>query len=106
MKDENGNLLGIAEVRERLIDGRPLVLNEDANWNNEIKKTKEDYLEKYMAKNLYWLQCPADSKFNVESRYRINKERYISLVPSGFRPFGSVVDVVTTDPEYFWQKPK
>ena len=43
--DEKGVMLGIAEVRERLIDGRPLVLNRDANWNNESKQTKEYYLE-------------------------------------------------------------
>ena len=110
VKDENGNFLGIAEVRERLIDGRPLVLNDDANWNNQSKQTKEDYLENYMAKNLYWLQCPADSKFNVESRYRDSQETYISLVPTGFSIFGKsyrklASNIVTTDSNYFWQKP-
>ena len=40
VKDENGNLLSIAEVRDRLIHNKPLVLNEDANWNNQKKQTK------------------------------------------------------------------
>ena len=53
VKDEKGNFLGIAEIRERLINNKPLVLNEDANHNNETKQTKEEYLENYMAKNLY-----------------------------------------------------
>ena len=53
--DENGLLLHPGEVRERLIKGLPLVLNEDANWNHKTKQTKEGYLENYMAKNLYML---------------------------------------------------
>ena len=83
VKDENGNLLSIEEVRERLIADRPLVLNEDANWNNQNKQTKAQYLDSYMAKNLYWLQCPVDSRFNPESRYRNTNQTYISLRPSG-----------------------
>ena len=43
VKDEKGNFLGIAEVRERLINNQPLVLNEDANHNNDTKQTKEEY---------------------------------------------------------------
>ena len=66
--DENGTLLGIAEVRERLIDGRTLVLNEDANWNHESQQTKEHYLENYMAKNLYYIECVTENRFNPESR--------------------------------------
>ena len=38
MRDENGNYLNIEEVRERLVNGKPLVLNEDANWN-KMKKS-------------------------------------------------------------------
>ena len=108
VKDENGNFLGIEEVREHLIAGKPLVLNEDANWNNEQKQTKENYLENYMTKNLYWLQCPADSKFNAESPYRNTNGKYISLVPSGFKVWDKpymAKSLETTDVNYFWQKP-
>ncbi len=28
----------------------PLILNEDANWNNIRTETKEDYLDYYMAR--------------------------------------------------------
>jgi hypothetical protein len=84
VKDEKGNFLSISEVRERLIDSRPLVLNEDANWNNQTKQTKEDYLMNYMAKNLYWIQVPIENKFNPESRYRNNVNRYVSLLPTGY----------------------
>jgi hypothetical protein len=53
--DENGVMLSIAEVRERLRTDQPLQLNEDANWNNKSKQTKEYYLDTYMAKNLYYI---------------------------------------------------
>jgi hypothetical protein len=108
VKDENGHFLSIEEVRERLIGGQPLTLNSDANWNNQTAETKEKYLDTYMAKNLYWLQCPADSRFNVESRYRNSRETYISLKPSDYEsstPFEDANGTVVHDPEYFWQKP-
>ena len=35
----------------------PLILNEDANWNNIRTETKEDYLDYYMAKNLYIIEA-------------------------------------------------
>jgi len=109
VKDENGNLLGIEEVRERLIDSKPLVLNEDANWNNEQKETPDVYWE-YMSKNLYWLQCATDSKFNTESPYRDTNATYVSLVPTGFAAWGKSYSyfpksLETTDSNYFWQKP-
>jgi hypothetical protein len=106
VKDENGTFLSISEVRERLIGGRPLVLNEDANWNNEVKLTKEDYLYNYMAKNLYWIQVPVYSMFNPESRYRNNVNQYVSLLPIGYtRSNMENMGTITHDPEYFWQKP-
>jgi hypothetical protein len=110
IKDENGNLLSITEVRDRLISNKPLVLNEDANWNNQNKQTKENYLESYMAKNLYWIQCVDNSRFNAESRYRQNENNYIALMPLGFEvdlPQGIInPKYVTHNPDYFWQKPE
>ena len=44
--DENGIMLSVQEVRERLRDGRPVILNEEANWNNQQKITKEYHLFK------------------------------------------------------------
>jgi len=35
VSDDKGNLLNIEEVRNRLVNGGPLVLNPDANWNNK-----------------------------------------------------------------------
>jgi len=106
VKDENGIFLSISEVRERLIDGRPLILNEDANWNNHTKQTKENYLMNYMAKNLYWIQVPVNSIFNPESRYRDDVNEYVSLLPIGYtRSNTTIMGTITHNDEYFWQKP-
>lgn len=110
IKDEDGNLLSIAEVRERLIASKPLVLNDDANWNNQSKQTKEDYLDTYMAKNLYWFECVDYNRFNPESRYRKIDNQYIALKPIGFRDNATgktkSSTIVTHDAEYFWQAPQ
>lgn len=104
--DEQGVMLGIAEVRERLIEDRPLVLNEDANWNNESKQTKEHYLEYYMAKNLYYFECVVESRFNPESRYRYAGSKYVRLLPLGFEKQDEEWVKNTHDEGYFWQAPK
>lgn len=102
---ENGVMLGIGEVRERMRDGRPYFLNEDANWNNEVPQTKEHYLDVYMAKNLYYVTCSERSEFNTETQYE-GKEplRYVALLPEGY-----VNDmnyrITTTNDDWFWASP-
>ena len=104
--DENGTMLSIAEVRERLINDQPLVLCETANWNHESQQTKEYYLETYMAKNLYYFVCKKLNRFNPESLYRNNDSADdVRLIPVGFVNNNWKCDT-TTDPEVFWAKPK
>ena len=55
--DENDTMLSIAEVRERLRTDKFLKINDYANWNHRSKQTKENYIDRYMAKNLYYLVC-------------------------------------------------
>lgn len=107
VQDEAGNFLSIAEVRHRLKHNLPLVLNDDANWNNESSQTKEGYLETYMAKNLYWFQAIVDSQFNPESQYRAMGHKYVALIPQGFtnHVIKASTDVITCDEAYFWQSP-
>ncbi|MCM1108231.1 MAG: leucine-rich repeat protein [Clostridium sp.] len=99
--DENGVPLHPGEVRERLIQDRPLILNEDANWNHEVVQTADHYLKSYMAKNLYWITACQHSVYQSESKSGC-RSRMICLVPDGFLSF----DGTTSDDAYFWQAPQ
>lgn len=79
--DDKGNPLGIQEVRKRLINDEPLVLNADANWNRTILQTKEHYLKYYMAKNLYRLQTPLASEYDTETWKKGKEVTYVELLP-------------------------
>ncbi|MDO5421485.1 MAG: hypothetical protein Q4F50_15690 [Bacteroides sp.] len=87
--DENGIMLNVQEVRERLRDGRPVILNEEANWNNQQKITKEYYLDSYMAKNLYSIKaddvllCPSDPNAEnfFQAKYVVNDDTWFWQSP-------------------------
>ena len=79
--NEHGELLSIEEVRERIIHEKPLILNPDANWNNKNAQSKDYYLLTYMAKNLYLLECPVNSAYNMETRANGKEISYIQLAP-------------------------
>ena len=105
VSDEKGNLLGLSEVRERLVKGLPLVLNDDANWNNKNKETKAMYLDSYMAKNLYQLECPIEFRFGEESKGG-KWSKYILLKPHGYDSFRARhTEYITEDENQFWQTP-
>lgn len=79
--NEKGELLGIQEVRERLINDEPLILNPTANRNRESSQTKEGYLHEYMAKNLYRLTVPVNSMYNTETNEKNKTIEYVQLLP-------------------------
>lgn len=102
ISDDKGNLLSIAEVRERLRSDKPLALNEDANWNNENKQTKEYYIDTYMAKNLYWLQANLNNTYNIETTR--NTKGYLNLYPQDYEPKQKPGDFITTNDKLFWEE--
>lgn len=103
--DERGTLLGIAEVRERMRDGRPYRLNDDANWNNTVPQTQEEYLDVYMAKNLYYLVCTDRSEYNTETPGEGKQPiRYIALLPTGYDD-RSTHHHTTRNANWFWAAP-
>ena len=105
--DENGTLLGISEVRERLINGDFLKINEDANWNNKKRETKEHYLDYYMAKNLYKMECVLHSGYNTETQIAGKPSpATIMLCPSSAQEIVDKQTGVTNNAEYFWQPPE
>ncbi|WP_341903805.1 transglutaminase domain-containing protein [Fluviicola taffensis] len=117
--DEKGMLLSIEEVRQRLIDGRTLIVNPDANWNNEQFVWLEDYIHNYMAKNLYRLECPVSSQYDYETKLPGKNTAYIQLLPlDGINQTPqkqdylnkevncTVTNYITNNPETFWKAPK
>ncbi len=105
--DENGTLLSIAEVRERLISEAPLLLNEDANWNNKEKQTKEHYLGYYMTKNLYYLECVLNTGYNTETPMEHKPSNtFIKLYPASAIQAGNAEKEKTDNAQYFWQSPQ
>lgn len=121
--NEKGELLGLAEVRERLINNKPLILNPEANWNREASQTKENYLDYYMAKNLFRVQCSVSSEYDTESFKDEKTVTYLELLPldglvqtpqktenkdlkSSQRTKNSHVNYKTNNPNLFWTKPE
>jgi hypothetical protein len=115
--NEKGEMLSIEEVRQRLIEDKALILNPDANWNNKTPQTKINYLENYMAKNLYMLECPASSEYNMETVSEGKTYNYIRLLPLDYyeqepqkevdkREKSNTVWVTykTNNPNIFWQQ--
>jgi hypothetical protein len=117
--NEKGELLGIEEVRERMINNKPLLLNPEANWNHKVSETKEYYLFSYMAKNLYLLETPISSEFDTETRQPGKSISYMQLVPLDY--FKKSLDMSsstnnqnkttfvkyrTNNPNVFWQAPQ
>ena len=110
--DEKGEMLSIEEVRERIINNEPLAINPDANWNNKNAVTLSDYIYRYMAKNLYLLECPVDSKFDAETNTSAKSVTYVELVPLDYfnqlpdRKVGNGTIVYqTNNSKSFWQIP-
>ena len=112
--NESGELLGIEEVRERLINGKPLILNPDANWNRQQTQTKQYYLENYMAKNLYRLECPLMSEYDTETRKDGKVVKYVKLLSTDDQDNNiegskskrnKLVVYKTNDSSFFWQRP-
>lgn len=78
---EKGRALSIEEVRERLTHEQPVAINLDANWNNREFVLPEEYLYKYMAKNLYRMECPLVSEYDTETTRQDKKITYVELLP-------------------------
>jgi hypothetical protein len=116
--NEKGEMLSIEEVRERIIHDQPVILNPDANWNNQSLQTKEYYLLTYMAKNLYILECPVNSQYDMETRESGRTYSYIQLLPLDYfqqspdknekkdaKSNTTWTTYKTNNPTLFWQTP-
>lgn len=108
--DESGNILGIAEIRRRLIAGQPLLPNRDAKGFTVI--LGKDSYPWYLSKNIFRYSCSQCSKFDQET-LKQGKVLY-KLIPDGFdeelllepqsTPCGITI-IYVNDEKLFWQKP-
>jgi hypothetical protein len=117
--DEKRELLSIEEVRNRIINDKPLILNPDANWNHKSTVIKEYYLYSYMAKNLYVMECPINSEYDSETKKVGKTISYIKLIPLDYHKESLIKEISTNretqttiitywtnNPNIFWQTPK
>jgi len=101
--DDKGLMLHPGEVRYRIQNNLPVVLNRDANWNNLYKETQENYIDYYMAKNLYILQTNTFNQAEPEGESNHEQGCHVALVPQAVKYPNS--DCNTTDEQWFWQAP-
>ena len=83
---------------------QPLLLNSDANWNNEWPEEKEDYLDEYMAKNLYIMSANTLNQAEPEGETSHPTGKIAALVPAGSDYDNA--HIISTDEAWFWQSPE
>lgn len=88
--NEKGAVLGIAEIRERLIAGGPLAVHAVDAPKNFLAQAWSDlgsfidgtsYLW-YLRKNIFKVKCPQNSLFNQAAK---PNRLYFELIPDGYR---------------------
>jgi hypothetical protein len=118
--DKKGNILGVAEIRSRLIAGQPLLVKDVVNVSRSVfAKTWEklrnfidgaDY-PWFLSDFIFKIRCPQVSMFNQRSR---PNKVYFELIPDGYheelmqKP--EITDrgdkiVFINDESLFWQRP-
>jgi hypothetical protein len=119
MTDENGIILGVAEIRSRLISGKPLMekelghrrsglANAWANLQNFIDGSNYTW---FLSDFMFKIRCPQNSIFDQASK---PDRVYFELIPDGYR--GELLQepkitetgkkiIYLNDEGLFWQKP-
>ncbi len=116
--DEKGTILGVAEIRKRLIAGEPAVVKGLDTSESALARTwgsVENFIEGVnypwiLSAFIFKIRCPQVSTFNQRS---MPDKVYFELLPDGYREEllresemtkrGTVVYI--NDEELFWQKP-
>lgn len=101
--DLDGNLLSIAQMRERYINGEKMMFY--PGFENGSSRITDYYA--YMAKNTYWFCCWAALGFYQEDHTSVPESHLrdicYALVPEGFDPPRSSEYTITHDPVKFWK---
>ncbi|MFW9915633.1 MAG: hypothetical protein ACFFGZ_08470 [Candidatus Thorarchaeota archaeon] len=115
-RDEDGTILNIPEIRQRLIDNEPLILNSEAGPRMEKLGAIARYLGKktykmYISKNIFRYNCPMYAEFGYEAKE--SGRVYIELIPEGYGKAGFEnphtterwTILFTQNRDLFWEKP-
>ncbi len=117
--NEKGAILGIAEIRKRLITGERLVVNpvdQPPNFLARARSNVQDFIDGtsylwYLRKNIFKVECPQNSLFNQRAK---PNRLYFQLIPDGYREELLQEPKITeqghkivfmNDEGLFWQKP-
>ncbi len=116
--DEKGNILGVAEIRRRLIADEPLVVKDldtsqtlmARSWSSVRNFAEGVDYPWFLSAFIFKIRCPQASTFNQRS---MPDKVYFELLPDGYREEllrdsqmterGKIVYI--NDEELFWQKP-
>jgi hypothetical protein len=117
--DENGTILGVAEVRRRLVAGEPLVvmdLSSGQSAFSDAMATAENFMRGvsypwFLSDFIFKIRCPQLSAFDQAS---LPDRVYYELIPDGYREellqapgmtqSGKKI-IYLNDEQRFWQKP-
>lgn len=77
VRDAAGNLLGVLALREALADQQPIAFNDGLRYNLGPLDARQH--RDYLAKDLYWLRIPEQSRAGAPSRF-------VNVAPVGFDP--------------------
>ncbi len=117
--DERGAVMGVAEIRSRLVAGRPLTVrpvDPPPSFLARVRSNVQDFVDGtsylwYLQKNIFKIECPQNSLFNLAA---VPNRVHFELIPDGYRQEqlrtpqitaqGKKV-VFTNDEGMFWQKP-
>ncbi len=102
--DDSGDVLGVNEVREYLKEGKDVFINRTANVNNKVMCKSEDYLNRFMAKYLYYFSSHQHNGFGWDEKNGTSD--FVTLVPKGMRDSLIDNDLQVTDDKWFWQRPE
>ena len=116
--DENGIVLGIREIRQRMIDAEPLVVQHPGrSLFEKVRIDLTNYIEGadypwFLSCFIFKMRCPKYSMFAQDSR---PVREYYELIPDGYRdellqesrltPRGKKIYTVN-DENVFWLKPE
>jgi hypothetical protein len=88
--NEEGAILGISEIRRRLVAGKPLVVkpvDPPPNFLARARSNVRDFIDGtsylwYLRKNIFKVECPQNSLFNQRAK---PNRLHFQLIPDGYR---------------------